>query len=154
MSPNKCLRAEAEVACSLWKELGTHAHKKNRLFMGGRANLSDIYNGEELLVQRSQRMTPTHGASLSPELLQGAIGTAAVIVHAYDSDVCVVRGEIEDHIQRLVTEVIEKEDVLWVEYTRVAFSMVATIFAEYKKTITEDSRDGGGPYISHDEVLT
>ncbi|KAK1354154.1 hypothetical protein POM88_047410 [Heracleum sosnowskyi] len=84
MSPNKRIRAEAEVACSLSKELGTQAHKKNRLFMGGRANLSYIYSGDEVLVQRNSRSTPTHGARLSTELLQRAIGTAAIIVHAYD----------------------------------------------------------------------
>lgn len=98
-------------------------------------------------------MTPTHGASLSPELLQRAIGTAVVIVHAYDSDISVARREIEDHIQRLAAEVIDKEDILWVEYTRVAFSMVATIFAEYKKTITEDSHDGSIPHISDYELF-
>lgn len=137
MSPNKRLRAEAEVACTLSKELGTQAHKKNRLFMGGRMSLSDIYSGDELLVQRNPRLAPTNGACLSPDLLQRAMGTAAIIVHAYDGDVSVPRKEIEEHIQRLATEVISNNYVLWVEYTQVAYSMVATIFAEYKKAITK-----------------
>lgn len=137
MSPNKRMRAEAEVACSISKELGTQAHKKNRLFMGVRANLSDIYNGEELLVQRNPCLTPNHVVCLSPDLLQRAMGTAAIIVHAYDDDISVARKEIEEHTQRLETEVIKNDYMLWVEYTRVAYNMVATIFAEYKKVITE-----------------
>lgn len=105
--------------------------------MGGRVNLSDIQSGDELLVQRNSCLMPTPGASLSLELLQRAMGTAAIIVYAYDNEDCVARIEIQDHIERLATEVIPKEDIFWNEYTRVAFSMVATIFAEYKKAITE-----------------
>ncbi|KAK1373100.1 hypothetical protein POM88_029293 [Heracleum sosnowskyi] len=153
MSPNKRIPPEAEVACSLSKELGTQAHKKNRLSMGGRANLSDIYSGDEVLVQQNSRSTPTHGARLSTELLQRAIGTATIIVHAYDNEDSVARIEIEDHIQRLATEVIPKDDMFWGEYTRVAFTMVATIFAEYNKAITEDSHDDDNPCISDDDLL-
>ncbi|KAK1381207.1 hypothetical protein POM88_027951 [Heracleum sosnowskyi] len=116
MSPNKCIRAEVEVACSLSKDLGTQAYKKNRLFMGGRANLSDIYSGDEVLVQRNSHLTPTHGARLSTELLQRVIRTATIIVHAYDSEDSVARIEIEDHIQRLATELIPKDDMFWGEW--------------------------------------
>lgn len=61
-------------------------------------NLSDFHSFDELLVQGNPRLAPIHGACLSHNLQQRAMGMTTIIVHTYDGDVSIAHKEIEDHI--------------------------------------------------------
>ncbi|KAK1368394.1 hypothetical protein POM88_034486 [Heracleum sosnowskyi] len=165
LSPTKRRRLEADIVFKASKELGTTAHLKNRILMEGREKLIDIYGTDvpstgRIMTSRSE------SARLSDELLQQAIGNAAVIAHAKENLSYVPRSELDVDIQHLAVDVIPHDHAQFAEYVRIASMAVTKILGTNGKTILEDDThsdhgegDGEGsghgdiPDISEDEMM-
>lgn len=160
LSPTKRRRLEADIASQASKELGTTAHLKNRVFMEGREKLIDIY-GTDVPSTTRIMASCTSTARLSDDLLQQAIGHAAVIAHSKDNVSSVPRSELHADVQHLAKEVIPPDHTHFAEYVRFTSMAASKILNTNGKTIIEDDipsdREGSDhneiPHLSDDEML-